>query len=176
MTEPAKEIKQESRTDVADDGLDGGIKRLTPERIESVINRVLGKEVGPRLETYVDTCVHCGLCSEACHYYMSNDKDPTYSPAAKVKQTIWEMLDKKGKVSPEFIKKASIIASTECNACKRCTMYCPFGIDVAYMMLTVRRICHLLGVTPQYIQDTAHSHAVTMNQMWVKGDEWPESS
>ena len=51
-------------------------------------------------------------------------------------------------------------------------MYCPFGIDIAYLMLTVRRICHLLGVTPLYIQDTAHSHATTMNQMWVKDDEW----
>jgi Fe-S oxidoreductase len=36
----------------------------------------------------------------------------------------------------------------------------------------VRRICHLLGVTPLYIQDTAHSHSATMNQMWVKEDEW----
>ena len=51
-------------------------------------------------------------------------------------------------------------------------MYCPFGIDIAYMMLVVRRICHLLGVTPLYIQDTAHSHAATLNQMWVKDDEW----
>jgi Fe-S oxidoreductase len=51
-------------------------------------------------------------------------------------------------------------------------MYCPFGIDIAYLMLVVRRICHLLGVTPLYIQDTAHSHATTMNQMWVKDDEW----
>jgi Fe-S oxidoreductase len=40
------------------------------------------------------------------------------------------------------------------------------------MMLVVRRITHLLGVTPLYIQDTAHSHAATMNQMWVKDDEW----
>jgi len=54
-------------------------------------------------------------------------------------------------------------------------MYCPFGIDIGYIMLTVRRICHMLGVTPQYIQDTAHSHAVTMNQMWVKEDEWPDT-
>ena len=50
-----------------------------------------------------------------------------------------------------------------------------FGIDIAYMMLVVRRIIHRLGVTPLYIQDTAHSHSVTMNQMWVKGDEWPDT-
>jgi Fe-S oxidoreductase len=39
-------------------------------------------------------------------------------------------------------------------------------------MQVVRRIVHLLGLTPLYIQDTAHSHAATFNQMWVKDDEW----
>ena len=42
-------------------------------------------------------------------------------------------------------------------------------------MNIVRRICHKLGVTPQYLQDTAHSHSATMNQMWVKSDEWIDS-
>jgi Fe-S oxidoreductase len=40
------------------------------------------------------------------------------------------------------------------------------------MLITARRICHLLGVVPQYLQDTVNSHAVTLNQMWVKPDEW----
>jgi Fe-S oxidoreductase len=172
MAEPATKTKEEF---AADPGLDDTAAKLTPERIESVINRVLDNETGARLKIYVETCVHCGLCSEACHYYLSHDKDPRYSPVGKVKQTMWEILKKKGRVSPEFIKKASRIASTECNVCKRCSMYCPFGIDIGYIMLTVRRICHMLGVTPLYIQDTAHSHAVTMNQMWVKEDEWMDT-
>jgi Fe-S oxidoreductase len=163
----AKEGKEQ-----LDEGLEKGIAALTPEKIESVINRVLTGETGARLKAYVETCVHCGLCSDACHYFLSNDRDPRYSPVGKVKQTLWEMLKKDGRVSPEFIKNARLIASTECNLCKRCAMYCPFGIDVAYLMLVVRRICHLLGVTPLYIQETAHSHAATMNQMWIKDDEW----
>ena len=168
MAEPAKQIKKK----IVDEGLEIGARNLTPERIEKVINRVLKGESGARLKAYIETCIHCGLCSEGCHYYLSHDKDPRYSPVGKIKQTLWEMVKKKGKVDAEFIKRASEIASTECNTCKRCAMYCPFGIDIAYMILTVRRICHLLGVTPQYIQDTAHSHAATMNQMWVKDDEW----
>jgi len=171
MSEPAERLEKE----VEDPGLDKGIEGLTPEKIQKVINRVLQGETGARLKVYVDTCVHCGLCSEACHYYLSHDKDPLFSPVGKVKQTMWEILKNKGRVTPEFIKRASRIASTECNVCKRCSMYCPFGIDIGYIMLTVRRICHMLGVTPQYIQDTAHSHAVTMNQMWVKEDEWPDT-
>ncbi|MBW2611107.1 MAG: (Fe-S)-binding protein, partial [Deltaproteobacteria bacterium] len=158
-----------------DQGIEAGISGLTAERIESTINAVITRETGARLKAYVDTCIHCGLCSEACHYYLSHENDPRYSPVGKVKQTLWKMLRKKGKVGPEFIKKAAVIAHTECNLCKRCAQYCPFGIDIAYLMLVVRRIIHKLGVTPLYIQDTAHSHSVTMNQMWVKGDEWPDT-
>ena len=160
---------------ILDDGIEKGVEKLTEEKITEVINRVIKGETGARLKAYVDTCIHCGLCSEACHYYLSHDNNPRFAPVGKIKQTLWEMLKKKGRVSPDFIRQAAIIASTECNLCKRCAQYCPFGIDIAYLILIVRRICHLLGVTPLYIQDTAHSHAVTMNQMWVKGDEWPDT-
>lgn len=174
MAEPASKL-EEGRKKIDDVGLDKGIARLTPDTIAKVVNEVIDKETGAKLKAYVQTCVHCGMCSEACHYYISNDENPIYAPAGKVKQTIWELLDKKGRVSPEFIRQAAEVAYTECNLCRRCAMYCPFGIDVAYMMLTMRRICHKLGVTPQYIQDTAHSHAATMNQMWVKDDEWVDT-
>ncbi len=134
--------------------------------------KVLNQETAARLKVYVDTCVHCGLCSNACHWYNSHDGDPKYAPVSKVKDTLWEMIKKKGKVDAEFIRRAARIAFTECNVCRRCSMYCPFGIDLAYLLLTVRRICHLLGVVPQYLQDTVNSHAATLNQMWVKPDEW----
>ncbi len=157
---------------IEDAGLDEAVKKLTPDQIEKTINSVLEGETGVRLKAYVDTCVHCGLCSEACHVYMSLDKDPKYSPVGKVKRTLWMMLDKKGRLTPEEVRECSVIASTECNLCRRCLQYCPFGIDIGYLMSTVRRICHKMGVTPLYIQDTAHSHAATQNQMWVKEDEW----
>jgi len=162
-------MKIEKNTDSA---IEDGLARLTPERITETINQVLKKETGARFKAYVDTCMRCGLCSDACSYFLSNDRNPEFSPAAKVKQTIWEMLAKKGKVSKDFMRRAVHISQVECNVCRRCSMYCPFGIDIAYMMLLVRRICHKLEITPQYIQDTVDSHSVTMNQMWVKEDEW----
>jgi len=156
---------------VVDPGLDESIKKLTPERIAKVINTVLSPQ-SARLKVYLQTCVRCGLCSEGCHTYLSRDKDPDFSPVAKVKDTVWEMVKRKGKVDGEFIKRAARIAYTQCNGCRRCSMYCPFGIDIAFFIMSVRRICHLLGVVPQYLQDTVNSHAVTMNQMWVQPDEW----
>jgi len=157
---------------IKDDGIEHGASRLTNKKIRDLIQKFLKTQTGARLKTYINTCVHCGLCSEACHYYLSHDNDPKFSPAAKVKQTMGEILKKQGNVDIEFMKMASEISYTECNLCKRCSMYCPFGVDVSYIMLLVRRICHSLGLTPKYIQDTAHSHAATSNQMWIKEDEW----
>ncbi|MEW6262852.1 MAG: electron transfer complex ferredoxin TmcB [Thermodesulfobacteriota bacterium] len=158
-----------------DSGLDQGAARLTPEKIDRAVKRILTAETGARLKAYSDICVRCGLCAESCHYYLSHDGDPAYAPVGKVKGTIWELLRRKGKVDPAFIRRAAEVAYTQCNLCRRCVMYCPFGIDTAYLMQTVRRLCHLLGVTPTYIQDTSHSHSATMNQMWVKDDEWIDS-
>ena len=124
-----KQNKDES-SEIYDKSLASGMENLSSSKIEKVINEVLNNETGARFKMYIETCVHCGLCSEACHFFLSNDNDPHFSPVGKIKQTLWEMIKKKGKSSPEFIKKASEVAHTECNLCKRCAMYCPFGIDI----------------------------------------------
>jgi Fe-S oxidoreductase len=161
-----------SESEVADPGIDEAAKKLTPEQIEKVVNRVLTREAAARLRVYLQTCVHCGLCGEACHSYVSRDRDPAFSPVGKVKNTLWELVKRKGRVDGEFIRQMARIAFTECNVCRRCSMYCPFGIDIAYLLMLCRRICNLLGAVPQYLQDTTNSHAATMNQMWVHQDEW----
>lgn len=167
-----QEKKEADPSKIIDDGVEKGLAKLSPEKISKEINQVLTKETGARFKAYVDTCMRCGLCADACSYFLSNDRDPKISPAGKVKQTISGMLEKKGNVSKDFLKNMVRVCHTECNVCKRCSMYCPFGIDIAYMMLVARRICHKLEITPLYIQDTVNSHSVTMNQMWVKEDEW----
>lgn len=173
MTKPLTQTDKWRK--VEDVGLDRGAARLTPELIEKTINQVIDKETSIRFEAYMRDCVRCGLCAEGCHFFLSHDRDPTYAPVAKMHQTAWEMVRRKGKVSAEFVRNAVQLAHTECNLCRRCLHFCPFGIDTAYVMGIVRRIGNRLGVTPQYIQDTANSHSATMNQMWVKEDEWVDS-
>ena len=157
---------------VTDPGLDRAADSLTRDQIKAVIDSVIDKETAARFRVYLNTCVHCGLCSDACHWFLSNDRDPRFSPVGKVKQTLWEMLNRKGRVDAFFLKECSRIAQTECNGCRKCSMYCPFGIDIAYLLFVVRRICHTCGMVPQFMQDTVNSHSVTLNQMWVKQDEW----
>ncbi|MEW6443806.1 MAG: (Fe-S)-binding protein [bacterium] len=159
-------------SEVADPGLDETTKNLTPDQIEKVVNRVMTREAAARLRVYLDTCVHCGLCAEACHTFLSRGRDPVFAPVGKVKNTVWELVKRKGRVDGTFVRQMARIAFTECGVCRRCSMYCPFGIDIAYLLMLVRRMCSLMGVVPQYLQDTTNSHAATNNQMWVHQDEW----
>ncbi len=157
---------------IEDEGIDRRLEEIDLAEVERVITETLDKETAARLKVYVETCVHCGLCSEGCHYFLSHDKDPLYAPVSKVKRTLWEMARRRGKVDKEFLRNAVRIAYLECGACRRCSMYCPFGIDIAYLTMVVRRILHKLRLVPRNLQDTVNSHAVTMNQMWVQQDEW----
>ncbi len=155
-----------------DKGLKQGLSRVTPPKIAEVMERVFEGETGARVKFYLESCMRCGMCFYGCHLCISHDLDPRYSPVGKVKDSLEVLYDKREKATKEDILRAAIIAFTECNLCKRCVMYCPLGIDTAYLMSVVRRICFLLGVVPEYIQDTVNSHSATYNQMWVKGDEW----
>ncbi|HZV45757.1 MAG TPA: 4Fe-4S dicluster domain-containing protein [Thermodesulfovibrionales bacterium] len=158
---------------VADPGFDETVKNLTTEKIEKAVNAVLniGKNAG-RFMAPLETCIHCALCSDACHWYLSHGKDPTYAPVAKVKMTLWELIKRKGKVSPEFMKQVARIVFCECNLCRRCSMYCPFGLDIAYQLGMVRRICFILGLVPQNILDQTHSLSATLTQLWITQADW----
>jgi len=165
------------RKEIKDPGVDESIKKLTPEKIEKVINGVLNlRNTAARFKAPLDTCIHCALCSEACHWYHSFGKDPTYTPVAKVRMTLWEMIKRKGKVSPEFIKQCVRISFGECNLCRRCSMYCPYGLDIAYQIGMVRRICFALGVAPQAIMDYDNSLSATLTQLWISQGDWVDTN
>lgn len=169
----SRDFKEYVRKPVADPGIDESVKKLTPERIEKAVNAVLNlRKSAARFAAPLETCIHCALCSEACHWYQSFDKDPTYAPVAKVRMTLWEMIKRKGKVSPEFIKQCARIAFTECNLCRRCSMYCPYGIDITYQLGMVRRICFVLGVVPQSLMDYDNSLSATLTQLWITQADW----
>jgi Fe-S oxidoreductase len=160
------------RKPITDIGIDKVIDRLTKNEIQKAIERVFQKEATIRLKAFVENCMHCGMCSESCHHYLSHDRDPSYAPAAKVKLTVWDLLTKKGEISKNDLKRYARIAFTECNLCRRCTMFCPFGIDIAYLISLVRRLCAVLGIAPQFIQDQVYSHMACYNMLWLKQDEW----
>ncbi|WP_028843106.1 (Fe-S)-binding protein [Thermodesulfobacterium thermophilum] len=160
------------RKPVFDIGIDKTIERLDKQKIKRAIERVLNEEATVRFKIFLETCMRCGMCSESCHHYLSHDRDPSYAPASKVKLTLGDLIAKKGKIEKADLKRYARIAFTECNLCRRCTQFCPFGIDIAYLISLVRRLCGVLGVAPQFIQDQVYSHMSSYNMLWFKQDEW----
>jgi Fe-S oxidoreductase len=43
----------------------------------------LGKKLNRQIAGSLLACVHCGMCTDSCHYVLANPGDPTYAPAYK---------------------------------------------------------------------------------------------
>lgn len=55
---------------------------ISPKQLEKGL-AILQKLDDSKLITHLNSCVHCGLCSTSCIYYLA-EKDPTLTPAKKV--------------------------------------------------------------------------------------------
>lgn len=98
-----------------------------------------------QVQLYLDTCSRCGVCSDTCHVYASMPI-PKYTPAyrAEVVRRIFKKYFKaQGKLLP-VLGEAKILDETaldelkeaaySCTGCRRCMVYCPFGIDTQQIM------------------------------------------
>lgn len=130
---------------------------------------------GGRFKAWLEICAHCAYCSDSCFFYLAHDKDPKYMPAYKVKQTLDKLYKKKGKVTWEELEKMADIAYGDCTACRRCSLYCPFGIDIAVMIAAVRGILCGQGLAPKGLQDAAKLHWETGNQMAITEEDFVET-
>lgn len=140
-----------------------------------VIKQRLDAVKGGRMKMWLEICAHCGLCAESCFFYLAHDKDPTYMPSYKVTKTLGELYKRKGNVDRAFLQEAYEIVWGKCTCCRRCSMYCPFGIDMATMIATVRAICNSQGVVPDGLQKAVANYWAEGNQMAMKKEDWLET-
>ncbi len=101
------------------------------------------KVIDEVLASYLENCVHCGECAEACHFYLST-RDPQYTPTYKLFPLVkvWKRhrapfagLRRAFGLAPEItdeeLQKWSRLVYDACTMCGRCTLVCPMGIDIA---------------------------------------------
>ncbi|SFM40422.1 (Fe-S)-binding protein [Thermodesulforhabdus norvegica] len=141
----------------------------------SVIKEILDQNNGARIRTWLSICSRCGLCAESCFFYLANNKDLRFSPAYKFHRTLGTLYKKKGKVDEKFLQECLDIAWGECTTCKRCSMYCPFGIDIASMISLVRTICYSQGFVPEGLARTLPNYRQFGNQMAVTAEDLVET-
>jgi len=135
------------------------------------IREILNANNGARIRTWLSICSRCGLCAESCFVYLANDRDPKLSPAYKFKCTLGEMYRQKGVVDAPFLESCFNVLWLQCTMCKRCSMYCPFGIDVASMIALARGICYSQGVMPESLSEFTENCRRTGNHMGLPTEE-----
>ncbi|MHC4970383.1 MAG: hypothetical protein ACYTF4_17465, partial [Planctomycetota bacterium] len=75
-------------------------------KAQIVIDR-LGQKLNRQITGSMVACVHCGLCTESCHYVLANPGDPTYAPAYKadqIRKLFKRHYDWTGRVFPWWVK------------------------------------------------------------------------
>ena len=124
----------------------------------------LGQEVrnNRALKVFLDTCVNCGACTDKCHYFLG-DGDPLNMPVARqnlVRGVYRRYFTVAGKLMPKLVGAFDLTEAVledwstyyyQCSECRRCSVYCPFGIDTAEITMAGRSILDAVGMKQQYI-------------------------
>lgn len=149
--------------------------------------KVLTEPQNSKLITYLNSCVHCGLCAESCLYYLAT-KEERYIPAYKV--DLISSIYKRyctftGKHFPgltgakdldEAMTKEMIDQLFgSCTLCGRCTKHCSIGIDIAYLVKEGRKMISKMDLIPPSLQSTVNAAINTGNNMSIPDSEFRDT-
>lgn len=132
------------------------------------------------LAAYMEACVHCGECAEACHFYEAT-KDPKYTPTFKlaplVKAYKRHTAPLRGirrmfglvpdEVTEDELRDWEPLIYDSCTMCGRCTLVCPMGIDIAGTIRKVREGYAAAGIVPEGLQEARQHVEETGSPMGV---------
>jgi Fe-S oxidoreductase len=107
--------------------------------------KLFQSKLNQAMRLYLETCTRCGICIEACHAYASTGQIKYISAYRhEIVRRIYKRYFKgRGKIWPSVgeAKELSEMALDElyeaaysCTGCRRCMMFCPFGIDTQMLM------------------------------------------
>ncbi|WP_296490698.1 (Fe-S)-binding protein [Rhodoferax sp.] len=128
-------------------------------RVDAAL-RSFVSEFGVTTALHMESCVHCGLCAQACHFHVATG-DPKYTPIRKLEPFHRTYLREASAFAPLFrafglVKKPSIVDLQQwqellydsCTMCGRCTLACPMGIDIAELVKEARHGMFKAGLVP----------------------------
>lgn len=110
--------------------------------------------------SFFTSCVHCGMCADACLFYTETG-DPKYTPIYKVlpMRRVWQqeytfmgrLLKAVGLSKPvteEELATWEELVYDSCTLCGRCSLVCPVGNDITYMIRQFREGMVAAGFAP----------------------------
>jgi Fe-S oxidoreductase/CheY-like chemotaxis protein len=149
----------------------------------------MAKKLNRQIAGSLAACVHCGNCTDSCHYVLANPGDPTYAPAYKadrIRRIFKRHFDWTGSVLPWWVKAGSVftdqeleelkdIAFGKCTNCRRCSMNCPMGVDFAVVNRMARGLLVSVGVMPAGVAVVSKDQWEIGNQMGVLKEDYIET-
>jgi Fe-S oxidoreductase len=124
------------------------------------LKKLMATRLNRPMRYYLDLCTRCGLCYDTCHAYYGIPKKE-YSPVnrAEVVRKIYKKYFRpSGRFFPYWGEAAEIDdrtmdevleAAFSCTGCRRCMMYCPFGIDIPHILSIAKLLLIGNGTAPE---------------------------
>jgi Fe-S oxidoreductase len=116
------------------------------------------------LRVYLDICVKCGACTDKCHYFIGTN-DPKNMPVARqdlLRQVYRRYFTNAGKLFPKLVGATDLTKDVlddwynyfhQCSQCRRCSVFCPYGIDTAEISMAAREILDSVGKGQKYCNE-----------------------
>jgi Fe-S oxidoreductase len=110
----------------------------------------------------LESCIHCGLCADACHYYIGTG-DAKYTPIRKldllkrvyrreISPMRWLHRLYTADITADDLREWQPLVYDSCTECGRCSMMCPMGIHIADMVGLNREAMAQAGLIPAELQ------------------------
>lgn len=113
------------------------------------------------LRLFLDMCVKCGSCTDKCQFFLSTG-DPINMPAARqdlLRKIYRHYFTLSGKVFGKLSNAEELTEDTlkewsvyfyQCSECRRCSVFCPLGIDTAEITMAARELLQSVGIGQKY--------------------------
>ena len=158
-----------------------------PDNWQQIIHEgfkdLLGKYRSLRI--FMDTCVRCGACADKCHFFIGTG-DPKNMPVlrAELLRSVYrndftragQILGKIGGARPltKEVIKEWFTYFYQCTECRRCSLYCPYGIDTAEVTMMARELLSLLGLNINWVLEPAANCFRTGNHLGIQPHAFKE--
>ncbi|MFH2067728.1 MAG: sulfate reduction electron transfer complex DsrMKJOP subunit DsrK [Pseudomonadota bacterium] len=128
---------------------------------------------------FMDVCVRCGACADKCHFFIGTG-DPKNMPVLRAEllrsvyrndfTTAGKILGRIGGARPMTLEvlKEWWYYLFQCSQCRRCSVFCPYGIDTAEITLLGRELLNLLGLNIDWIATPVSNCFKTGNHLGIQ--------
>ena len=128
------------------------------------------------LKIFMDCCVRCGACADKCHFFLGTG-DPKNMPVlrAELLRSVYRQdFTLAGKILGKLaggremtvgVLKEWFMYAYQCTECRRCSVFCPYGIDTAEITMMLRELLHLVGIGINWCMEPVSNSNRTGNHM-----------